>query len=288
MAIDKGRTGSLLPFERTGSAPERQLAVVRRHEVRTIHLCLILIVLGVPSYVTAASSAAPVAVLHAVEGKASVVSAGNKRAADPLAGLVPGDTVEVEAGRVVIADPLCGGERELKGPTTYVVTQPPCHPEPGLLQRFQLAIEHIRNPPRHTINGNTRGSELWPSDVRFAPNVAIVFKWHTSTPAASWQLAGPSGRVPSVTVRTSTQQVESNAEQLFWPAESVKSAGRYEWELHDANDQLLGSARFEVLTGDEVKRVRKHYEKEARQLFNGRHVALATELVAARDGYRLK
>jgi len=247
-----------------------------------------LIVLGVPWRVIAESSPAPVAVLHAVEGKAWVVSAGNKWAADPLAGLVPGDTVEVEAGRVVIADPLCGGERELQGPTTYVVTQPPCHPEPGLLQRLQLAIGHIRNPPLHTVNGNTRGAELWPSDVRFAPNVAIVFKWHTSTPAASWQLAGPSGRVPSVTVRTSTQQVQANAEQLFWPTDSVKSAGRYEWELHDANDQLLGSARFEVLTGDEVERVRKRYEKEATQLFNGQHIPLATELLAARDGYRLK
>ena len=283
MAADKRETRTLLPVERTGSAPERAIALVRRHVGKTSHLCLILIVLGVPWCVAAESSPVPVAVLHAVEGKASVVSAGDKRDADPLAGLVPGDTVEVEAGRVVIADPLCGGERELKGPTTYVVTQPPCHPEPSLLQRLQLAIEHIRNPPRHTVNGNTRGTELWPSDVRFAPNVAIVFKWRTTTPAGSWQLAGPSGRV-----RTSTQQVEGNAEQLFWPAESIKSAGRYEWELHDANDQLLGSARFEVLTGDEVKSVRKRYEKEAKQLFNGRHIALATELLAARDGYRLK
>ena len=283
MAIEKARTGNLLPFQRTGSAPEHQLALARRHEARAIRLRLILIVLGVPWCVTAESSPAPVAVLHAVEGKASVVSAGNKRDADPLVGLVPGDTVEVEAGRVVIADPLCGGERELTGPTTYVVTQPPCHPEPSLLQRLQLAIEHIRNPPRHTVSGNTRGTELWPSDVRFAPNVAIVFKWRTSTPAGSWQLAGPSGRV-----RTSTQHVEGNAEQLFWPAESVKSAGRYEWELHDANDQLLGSAHFEVLTGDQVKDVRKRYEKEAKQLFNGRHIALAAELLAARDGYRLK
>lgn len=230
----------------------------------------------------------PVGVCYPVAGTGHIFGRTSCTPIGPLSPVFEGDTVVVQQGHVTLVDVRSGERKQLASQESYVLKGAKPTTSRGPWNRLGQALnEVLRGPDLRKTGGSVRavgGSCFWPDSARFAEGVPVTLQWCNVHPEPkvlrlTW-IGGTTTRVP-----LSDRSIEISG--MEWPSGVSKHPGRVRWSLLDAEGNVLGGGRFEILSPAGADSARARFDLAARENGFDTELGLGAALLAAKEHFYL-
>jgi hypothetical protein len=230
----------------------------------------------------------PIGVCYPVAGTGHIFGRASCTPIGPLSPVFEGDTVVVRQGHVTLVDVRSGERKQLASQESYVLRGGKPTNVRGPWARLGQALnEVLRGPDLRKTGGSVRsvgGSCFWPDSARFAEGVPVTFQWcnvHTEPTVLRLTWAG------GATNRTPLTGRAIGISGMEWPSGVPKHPGRVRWSLLDADGNVLGGGRFEILSPADADSARARFDRAARGNGFDTELGLGAALLAAKEHFYL-